>query len=1294
MKPIRIFCTVLLLLLQLPSGPAFAVQVKRQIALPAGKVFAETNVTLTLPSGTEQNLSAKDRGASGMAIPVSDQPGQADLDLDLNGDGLYHVIDQQSGTTLAVIPVNNDQVIEIGDNPGSSNPVDATVTAQNKTGQAVRATVTLTGVSGPENQRQNYTGNAGANGKASFSGVRPGLYWVSVGYTGADGKTHIVSRYQYIGANSTSHTVNVDDAGNLVNQLLALDQFFRQTNNKAGLQAVRQQLAALKGLHIVDALPPSARDLVSGFRARLDAATTVKDKLKVIKDARAKLQDKVKKYGDFIDQKAVQGLNQALDQLEKFFQSPQYDPKIQGQIKKAEQTIEQRDGQTAETTTSTSTAQLSTEVTRQLEQQRQAGPDVPTKVVQYYDIDSGKLMGLSPANTEYGPVTLSQVGRWVVTSAFFSGTSSSQGTAKGKKVAKKKAKKKKATKKKARKKQAKKKKARKKARKKAKKKNPAVKKGGKTTTALAGNQSDYFNSSYLGRGTGLIIQYSPDRANFDGVRFGGRYNSADAVRTRLQYYQLVTTFNAGLLQDYFTPGALRRLHNDDSFWNDVSYTEWDWYLFPDYCEFCGYYDDYPWSPTADHFLDLLEDGDFDELKKLLQDDRFVRALARDREFMDLIFPPPVIFVSAGTTEPGVPDISGLTRKYYTLGDIKFQYQAYFGPTGNFVPNDLVLDTLKVNTQYQFDTHAQSGTFNSVKADDYGLARSRLQFNGFTGAKLDLNWGLDFYYTSNTDQLTEQQRNAIQYKGSNSGVSVGFNNFQIGKFYAGSLNYSVENAGPNIDPHDLPPNWKFSALMQSQLDGFQTSVPAEIKAAAGARGKPVADPPVQAKKLPNDGFFYSKGSWGQDYDDQWGLKRIGFTTSGRDGKGSLWPKQGEPVMVAVVDTGIDFGHPELAGTIAINDQDDPNNDQDDDDNRFKNDFLGWNFVSDGNNTFDDNGHGTFVAGIIAARIDNGIGMAGINPWARILPVKVADMFGRSNDVDVAQGIAYAARRGAKVINVSIGGRTLSKIEQAAIDEAVQRGALVVVAAGNENEDLKDLSPAGLAGVITVTATDQKDKRTAYSNWGAKADIAAPGEEILSLRAIQTDLLQFFDKDYKPGSNILGTHRQYYRLSGTSFAAPYVAGVASLLLSLRPELTPAQVRRMILQSAKDIEVPGIDQFTGYGLLDAAAALKADPNFFVEARINGVSVVQVDGQPHLQIDGIVNANQFKRAWIEIGAGENPQEWEKVAGDFTTPAKSGALARIAARKFAGAKTWVLKLVTEHKNGNQRENRFVLKVG
>ncbi len=459
----------------------------------------------------------------------------------------------------------------------------------------------------------------------------------------------------------------------------------------------------------------------------------------------------------------------------------------------------------------------------------------------------------------------------------------------------------------------------------------------------------------------------------------------------------------------------------------------------------------------------------------------------------------------------------------------------------------------------------------------------------------------------------------------------------------------------------------------------------------ARDAAPEEPVPRFKSLPRDAFFYSSGHAKSKVDDQWGLKRLGFKASGRDGKGTLWPKKGTAVTVAMVDSGIDITHPDLQRVLWTNPGEIPGNHEDDDGNGLVDDVFGWNFVEFDNDIRDKNGHGTFVTGIIAATADNGLGIAGINPWARIMPVRVSNFHGDSNSVSAAMGISYAARMGARVINVSIAGKSTSKAEQAAIAFANSKGALVVVAAGNDGANIKDYSPAGLDGVIVAAAINSEGRRENYSNWG-NVDIAAPGSDIVSLRAARTDLMQFELKDYKPGTNVIGRERLLYYASGTSFAAPYVTGVASLLLSINPKLTAAEVKRMILQSAKDIDVPGTDQFTGYGLLDAAAALKADPKFHVDAAIDGVGVVNKGG-PQVRVTGTADADKFKRAWIEIGKGENPGRWKKVA-QVRKAVQGGTLGDIPAAEFGGAKEWVIRLVVEHRNGRKRENRFILKLG
>jgi hypothetical protein len=132
-------------------------------------------------------------------------------------------------------------------------------------------------------------------------------------------------------------------------------------------------------------------------------------------------------------------------------------------------------------------------------------------------------------------------------------------------------------------------------------------------------------------------------------------------------------------------------------------------------------------------------------------------------------------------------------------------------------------------------------------------------------------------------------------------------------------------------------------------------------------------------------------------------------------------------------------------------------------------------------------------------------------------------------------------------------------------------------------------------------------------------------------------------------------------------------------------------MILQSATDIDAPGTDQFTGYGLLNAAAAVKADPTFYVEARLKEVKVVNKDGAVFVQVQGTADADRFAKGWIEIGKGEDPQQWTKV-GDISGKVTDGVLQDIAASQFAGADAWTLRVVAQHENGRTRENRFFLK--
>lgn len=430
--------------------------------------------------------------------------------------------------------------------------------------------------------------------------------------------------------------------------------------------------------------------------------------------------------------------------------------------------------------------------------------------------------------------------------------------------------------------------------------------------------------------------------------------------------------------------------------------------------------------------------------------------------------------------------------------------------------------------------------------------------------------------------------------------------------------------------------------------------------------------------PDDPFVTSRGTWGQAYSDQWYLKAVRWL---RDDGTTVLPRTANPVIVAVIDTGVDFSHPELVGAGWSN----PGSGQ-------AAGRHGWNFIDNSPDIRDDSGHGTIVAGIIAAATGNGMGIAGINPWARIMALKAMDVDGRGGSLGVAKAVIYAADHGARVINLSVGGRTLTRTEQDAVDHAARSGALVVVASGNQGIDTANFAPAGLKNVLTVAAVGPDLKRQAFSNWGKTIGIAAPGVDILSLRARQTDVLQMMRRDYRPGTAIVG--QRYYRITGSSFAAPIVTGAASLLFSIDPKLTAEQVKRMLVQSARDLDGIGTNQFSGYGLLDIEAALAADPNTHVEAVITGVAAVQIRGRTVLRVSGTADADRLKEVHIEIGQGDSPSRWKKVSRTVTKPVVAGAIDDLPVDAFRGATRWTLRVVVTHRNGQKREARFKLSLG
>jgi len=453
---------------------------------------------------------------------------------------------------------------------------------------------------------------------------------------------------------------------------------------------------------------------------------------------------------------------------------------------------------------------------------------------------------------------------------------------------------------------------------------------------------------------------------------------------------------------------------------------------------------------------------------------------------------------------------------------------------------------------------------------------------------------------------------------------------------------------------------------------------------------------EALPPPGEPSFKSRGAWGQDFDDQWAIKRVGFTEAA-DSAWSAISDDSAPIVIGVIDTGLDWHHAEINWeNLWRNEGEIPGNRIDDDGNGYVDDVIGWDFLNNANDPWDEDGHGTFVTGIIAADGNNQAGITGINPNARIMVLKALNGFGHTRALSIAKAIVYGVDNGAQILNLSVAGPGLPRVVQEAIAYAERKGVLVVSAAGNTGESTDNVQPAGLTGVLTVAATDLEDRRPAFSNYGPQIDVAAPGVEILSLRARRTDFMWNSPDEsaYKPGDAYVGDDTRYYRSAGTSFAAPIVSGIASLVWANNPGLKAADVRRIVEQSARDIETPGRDQFSGYGIVDARAALVADPAFFIDVLINGATAVEEGGQVYLEILGSFDADELKAGWLEFGPGQDPEKWERVKGELKKAVQAGPLGRIPAAALGGAATWTIRLVGEHKNGERREYRFQVDLG
>ncbi|MGQ9572314.1 MAG: S8 family peptidase [Dehalococcoidia bacterium] len=317
--------------------------------------------------------------------------------------------------------------------------------------------------------------------------------------------------------------------------------------------------------------------------------------------------------------------------------------------------------------------------------------------------------------------------------------------------------------------------------------------------------------------------------------------------------------------------------------------------------------------------------------------------------------------------------------------------------------------------------------------------------------------------------------------------------------------------------------------------------------------------VRTAISPNDPFYATHQAWYYDIINAragWDIER------GRSA-----------IIVAVLDTGVDLEHPDLATKIWINAREVPDNGIDDDKNGCIDDIHGCNFVPvpPSNDPGDDHGHGTMVAGIVGARSNNGLGVAGTAWGVTVLPVKVLDSTGAGTASDVAQGIIYAAKSGARVINLSMARPSPSRALEGAVREAHNvYGVILVGASGNEGVDGVGY-PAAYPEVIAVSAFGRTDPnaRAPFSNWGPQVSVAAPGVGVFSTH---------LEGGYATGE-------------GTSFATAFVSGLVALLLSQNSSRGDDDIRAILRISADDLPDGSTPNWDGWGRLNMGKALRTN-------------------------------------------------------------------------------------------------------
>ncbi|MHB1687531.1 MAG: S8 family serine peptidase [Ignavibacteriaceae bacterium] len=418
--------------------------------------------------------------------------------------------------------------------------------------------------------------------------------------------------------------------------------------------------------------------------------------------------------------------------------------------------------------------------------------------------------------------------------------------------------------------------------------------------------------------------------------------------------------------------------------------------------------------------------------------------------------------------------------------------------------------------------------------------------------------------------------------------------------------------------------------------------------------------------------------------QWALQKIKAFDAWNITEGS------DSIIIGVIDTGIDYLHPDLKNKIYINHgetgkdkngNDKRSNGVDDDGNGFIDDYMGWDFVDNrsypfdssagdytgwDNNPMDENGHGTYIAGIIGAETNNLIGIAGTAPKVELLNIRAFDASGYGQEDDVAAAILYAVKMGAKVINMSFGDTQFSYVLRDVIKYAFSKGVVLVASSGNSGDDQQHY-PSGYTEVISVGNSTPDDQVAPSSSYGSRLDLVAPGTDILTTA--------------KGGG--------YSEVSGTSASAPFVSAAAGLILSLG-NFSNEEVKQILKSTADDIDAPGWDIHSGAGRLNLFNAVSAAVPSII--KFDTPKQDFATNSDTLKIFATILSAYFSNYSLYVGTGIDPTSWTSLIQYSQYQFANKNIFNLNLKSLPDT-SYCLRIVVNFSNGKSTEERVTFSI-